>query len=250
MSEQRVVVTGGGRGIGWAIAQAFATGGARVHVCDVDDGALGPARQLGFGTSVCDVADAGDVAALFARLDGLDVLVNNAGIAGPTGPLDEVDPAEWDRTVAVNLTGAFLCTRAAVPLLRGAGGGAIVNIASSAGVLGYPLRAPYAAAKWGLVGLTKTLAMELGPAGIRVNAVNPGPVEGERMQRVIAAEAAATGRSPDEVRAGYLAQTSLGAFVTPAEIAAAVVWLCSPAAAKVTGQVLGVDGNTETLRTT
>ncbi len=135
-------------------------------------------------------------------------------------------------------------------MLREAGGGSIVNIASSAGVTGYPMRAPYAASMWGVVGLTKSLAMELGPDGIRVNAVCPGPVEGDRMERVIAAEAAATGRTPAEVRAGYAAQTSLRKFIAPEEIAAAVTFLCSSAASKITGQVLGVDGNTETLRTT
>ncbi len=251
----RVVVTGAGAGIGRAIASAFAAGGGRVHACDVDAARLDRlgAELPGVSATVADVADPAQVERLFAdaagALGGLDVLVNNAGVSGPTAGVADVDPADWDRTLAVDLTGPFLCIRAAVPLLRAAGSGAIVNIASTAGMLGYPLRAPYAAAKWGLVGLTKTLAMELGPEGIRVNAVAPGSIAGERMDRVIAAEAAATGRDPDDVKAGYVAQTSLRTFVAPEEIASAVVFLCSPEARSITGQVLGVDANSETLRT-
>ncbi len=249
----RALVTGAGRGIGRAIAGALQAAGAHVHICDVDEARLAAARADGLAATRADVADPDDVAALFREvgreMGGLDVLVNNAGTAGPTAPVEEVEPQAWVRTVAVNLTGAFLCARQAVPLLRGAGGGSIVNIVSSAGVMGYPLRSPYAAAKWGVVGLTKTLAMELGPDDIRVNAVCPGPVEGERMEAVIAAEAAATGRTAGDVRAGYLAQTSLRTFVTPEDIAATVAFLCSPAATKITGQVLSVDGHTETLRT-
>ena len=189
----RVVVTGGGRGIGRAVADGFASGGGRVIVADSDPAA---AEGSDHAIVLADISSQTEVVALFEaverRLGGLDVLVNNAGISGPAAPLQEIDPADWDRVIAVNLTGQFLCARAAIPLmLSGGGGGSIVNIASTAGLFGYPDRSPYAASKFGVIGLTKTLAMELGTQGIRVNAVCPGTVSVPRMDRVIEAEAEA-----------------------------------------------------------
>ena len=192
---RRVIVTGGGAGIGRAIARAFLEEGARVHACDRDPTALehlpGSTEDDLDGT-VADVSSEADVVRLFEeamdRLGGLDVLVNNAGTAGPTGPVETLDLDGWRRTLAVNLDGLFLCARAAVPALRRAGGGSIVNLSSTAGLHGYPLRSPYATAKWGVIGFTRTLAMELGPAGIRVNAICPGSVRGDRIDRVIAAQ--------------------------------------------------------------
>jgi len=251
----RVMVTAAAGGIGRAIAEAFASAGARVHVCDVDLTGLDDLIRANpsIGTSVADVSDPEQVAGFFEEalesLGGLDVLVNNAGIAGPTAPVEEVTPEDWTRTMAVNIDGQFYCTRLAVPHLKAAGGGAIVNIASTAGVLGYPLRAPYAASKWAVVGLTKTLAMELGEAGVRVNAICPGPVLGERMAKVAAAEAEAKGVSEEEVRAGYVKQVSMQRFIEPKEIAEMVLFLSGPSGRSISGQALGVDGHTETLRT-
>ncbi len=246
LAGRRAVVTGGGSGIGRAIASALGDAGATVLVADVDV-ATAP-------VVVCDVADGDAVAALSAevaeRLGGLDLLVNNVGVAGPTAPVADTDPGEFDETVRVNVGGTFRCTRLAVPRLRASGNPSIVNISSTAGWLGFPLRSAYTASKWAVVGLTKTWAMELGPAGIRVNAVCPGTVAGPRMDGVFQREADARGRTPDEIRALYADQTSMRAFVEGADIAAAVVWLASPAARYVSGQVLSVDGHTETLRTT
>ncbi|MFQ6023862.1 MAG: SDR family oxidoreductase [Acidiferrobacterales bacterium] len=249
---KRVIVTAAARGIGKAIADAFLEAGAHVHICDISEGvAAFKVANANLGVTIADVGDPAAVDRLFdealASLGGLNVLVNNAGIAGPTGPIEAVDPEQWRRTMAVNLDGQFYCLRRAVPLLKQSGGGSIVNIASSAGLMGYPLRTPYAVSKWAVVGLTKSLAMELGPHSIRVNAVCPGPIEGERMVEVMTAEAKARGVSAERIRDGYLKQTSLRTFISPNDIASAVLFICSEAGSKISGQTLSVDGNTETL---
>ena len=253
ITSKRVLVTAGASGIGRAIALAFHGLGARVFVCDIDDGAL---AALGRDCpEICamaaDVSDEGAVDGLFAavqdRLGGLDVLVNNAGIAGPTGALEDVTPDDWRRCLSVNLEGSFLCLRRAVPLMKSQGAGCIINLASSAGIMGFPNRTPSAASKWAIVGLTKSLAMEVGPHGIRVNAIAPGSVEGDRMDRVVAAEAAASGHSEAEIRQDYLRTSSLRTFVSAEDIAQMAIFLASDAGAKISGQVMAVDGHTETL---
>lgn len=249
----RVLVTGGGSGIGRAIVARLAREGARPHVCDVSADALRnlAAAVPGVGTTLADAGSEADVDRLFAdvaaHLGGLDVLVNNAGIAGPTAAVDETAPADWRRTLDVNLTGPFLCARRAVPLLKRAGGGAIVNVASVAARLGFPNRSAYSASKWGLIGLTQTWAAELGPAGIRVNAVLPGIVSGERQDRVLEARARVEGVPVEEVRRRRLQSVSLRSMVTADDVAEAVLFLCSPAGRMISGQSLGVCGNVETL---
>jgi NAD(P)-dependent dehydrogenase (short-subunit alcohol dehydrogenase family) len=245
----RVLVTAGAAGIGLAIATTFAAAGARVFVCDVDRDALGALRAAhpGIGSVRADVADPAEVAALFdaadAFLGGLDVLVNNAGVAGPTARVEDVSVADWDRTIAVDLSGMFYCTRLAVPRLKAAGGGSLINLSSIGGRLGYPLRAPYAAAKWGVVGFTKSLAIELGPFNVRVNAIQPGVVEGDRVDRVIGARAAARGVALEEARRQFLAPISLGRPVRAQDIANMALFLASPAGASVSGQALSVCGD-------
>lgn len=249
----RVLVTAGAAGIGRAITDALAEDGARLHVCDVDEEALAACRRAlpEVGTTRCDVALEDDVARLFeearAHLGGLDVLVNNAGIAGPTGGIEALDPAEWRRTIDVNLNGQFYCARLAVPLLKEAGNGVIINIASVAGRLGYAYRTPYAATKWAIVGLTESLAKELGPSGIRVNALLPGIVEGPRIERVIQARADQVGVGYAEMEASYLEKISLRRMVSMEDVAAMAVFLCSPAGRNVSGQALSICGNVETL---
>jgi len=253
LSGQRVLVTAGGAGIGLAIARAFRDAGAQTYVCDTDPAALADLAESDpdIGAAAADVSDPAQVERLFddalVHLGGLDVLVNNAGIAGPTGPLEDCPPEAWRRTLAVNLDGQYLCARRAIPVMKAAKRGAIVNLSSTAGLFGFPLRAPYAASKWAVIGLTKTLAMELGPWGIRVNAICPGSVEGPRIDRVIAADAAARGVDAEAVREAYLRQTSMRTFVGTADIAQMVLFLCSEAGAKISGQALSVDGHTETL---
>lgn len=251
----RVMVSAGAAGIGRAIAEAFAADGARVHVCDVDPQALEDfARATPQARATrADVASPADVDRFFdeaeAWLGGLDVLVNNAGIAGPTARIEDIDPADWQRTLAVNVNGQFHCARRAVPLLKAAGGGSIVNLSSSAGVMGFPLRTPYAASKWAVVGLTKSLSMELGAFGIRVNAICPGAVAGPRIDRVIAADAEARGLAVETVRRSVASQNSLEEFIEPQSIARQVVFLCSAAGRQISGQALSVDGDTHTLKT-
>ncbi len=251
--NKRVVITAAAQGLGRAMAEAFLAAGARVHICDLEVVRLEAFRDAtpALGATVADVAAPDEVARLFAeaedRLGGLDVLVNNAGIAGPAGPIEDCAIEDWRRTVAVGLDGAFHCLRHAVPLLKAAGAGSIINISSTAGLMGYPLRAPYTAAKWALVGLTKSLAVELGPFGIRVNAICPGSVDGPRMDGVIAAEAAARGRTPEQVRESYLRNVSLRTFIDARDIAETALFLASDAGAKISGQALAVDGHTESL---
>jgi NAD(P)-dependent dehydrogenase (short-subunit alcohol dehydrogenase family) len=252
-ADRRVLVTAGADGIGLEITRAFVAAGARVVVCDVQAAALDRvATELtGVAGCVADVSREDDVARLFAfvdeKLGGLDILVNNAGIAGPTGGVETLSLADWERTLAVNITGQFLCVRQAVPRLRKGRDAAIVNLASAAGHLGMPGRSPYSASKWAVVGFTKTLAIELGGDGIRVNAILPGAVDGPRIRAVIAAKAEAAGKPVEEVTRAYTSQAALGRMVTTRDIANMVLFASSELAGNVTGQELVVDGHTQAL---
>jgi NAD(P)-dependent dehydrogenase (short-subunit alcohol dehydrogenase family) len=251
----RVIVTAGAGGIGRAIAEEFASGGAHVAVCDVDEDALDRMRSTGSAiqgrrADAGDEADVGEfVTGAVAELGGVDVLVNNAGIAGPGGRVEELDVEGWRRTLDVNITGMFLTTRLVIPHLKTQRSGSIVNISSTAGLHGFAFRAPYTASKWAVIGFTKTLAMELGEFGVRANALCPGSVDNDRMRHVVELEAAASGRTPEEIRAGFERQASLQVFMQPEDIAAMVRFVCSPAGAHISGQALAVDGHIESMRT-
>ena len=253
LSGRRVLVTAGAGGIGLAITRALHGAGARVFVCDVDAAALAAARESlpGLAGTVADVADEASVAALFeaadAALGGLDILINNAGVAGPTGAVETLSLADWRRTLDVNITGQFLCTRLAVPRLRRGVNPSIVNLSSAAGHLGFPGRTPYSASKWAVVGFTKSLAIELGPDRIRVNAILPGAVDGPRIRSVIAAKAASTGQPLEQVTQAYESQASLGRMVTAEDIANMALFAVSDAAINLSGQELVVDGHTQKL---
>jgi len=249
----RVLVTAGAQGIGLAIARRFLDLGADVHICDVDEAALKAAQERlpALSASLTDVSDESHVLAMFealgARWGALDVLVNNAGVSGPTSRLEDTTLDAWRNTLDVNLTGTFLCARSAVPLLRAAGGGAIVNISSVAGRLGFSLRSPYSASKFGLAGLTQTWAMELGPSNIRVNSVLPGVVSGDRVERIIAARAEAGGVSNEKMREQLVEKVSLRRMTRPEDVANQVVFLCSDQGAMISGQSISVCGNVEYL---
>jgi NAD(P)-dependent dehydrogenase (short-subunit alcohol dehydrogenase family) len=252
LDGKRVLVTAAAAGIGRAIAATFREHGARVHICDIDERALELCRkELGASQSVADVSKPSDVERLFAdvkrELGGLDVLVNNAGIAGPTAKIEDIAPEEWERTIAVDLHSMFYCTRMAMPLIKAAGGGSIINLSSAAGRLGYPLRTPYSSAKWAIVGFTKSLAMEAGPDRVRVNCIQPGFVEGERIDRVIEAKAKARGVSIEAQKKELLGRVSMRSAVSAQEIANMALFLASEAGAHISGQSLAVCGNIETL---
>ena len=242
----RVLVTAGGSGIGRAMATAFKSAGHDVWVTDIDDAAFAKDE---WKTSQVDAASEADTKTLFDDIartwGGIDVVCANAGIAGPTSLVEDIGLSDWQNCVSVNLEGAFLTTKYATPLLKAQGAGAILYTSSTAGLFGYPNRAPYAAAKWGIIGLMKTVAMELGPFGIRANVIAPGAVEGPRMEGVLAREAAAKGMTRNQVYDGYAAGTSMRTFVTAEDIAAMAVFLGSDAAGRVSGQVIAVDGHTE-----
>ena len=247
------MVSAGANGIGLGVARAFVREGASVAVCDVDAAALQALAQSDptLHATTCDVAQRPDVAGWFsaalAHLGGLDCLVNNAGIAGPTGRVDAIDPDAWDRCIAVDLTGQFNCVRLAVPALRESNNASILNVSSLAGRLGFALRTPYAAAKWGVIGLMRSLAVELGPDRIRVNALLPGIVAGERQQRVLSAKAQARAVSFEEVEKAAFAGASIKEYVTAEQLADYVIYLASPRAATISGQALSVCGDTNIL---
>jgi NAD(P)-dependent dehydrogenase (short-subunit alcohol dehydrogenase family) len=251
--DLRVLVTAGASGIGRAIADLLLAHGARVHICDVSDAFLTDFAKAWpeAGRSKADVSSEADVARLFddvrAGLGGLDMLVNNAGIAGPTGGVEDIAPADWRRTIDICLTGQFLCAHHAAPMLKAAGGGAIVNLSSAAGRFGYAFRTPYSAAKWGVIGFTQSLAKELGPANICVNAILPGIIEGPRMTAVIDSRAKQVGVSYAEMEKTYVDRISLRRMTSAADVAAMVLFLASAAGRNVSGQSLGVDGNVESL---
>jgi NAD(P)-dependent dehydrogenase (short-subunit alcohol dehydrogenase family) len=246
---QRVLITAGAAGIGREFARAFAATGARVFVCDIDSTALEAIVQEipGVIARRYDMARRVDIEHMVpvavAHLGGLDVLINNAGISGMTLPVADYPPDDWDKVVAVNLTAMFDVTRLAIPHLKLSKAGVIINMSSVAGRYGFANRSPYAATKWGVIGFTKTLAIELGEWGIRANAIAPGAVEGDRIERVFAGRAQISGRSIEEVRAAAMAEQSIKAMIDPKDIAALAVFLASDAAKSISGQVLPIDND-------
>jgi NAD(P)-dependent dehydrogenase (short-subunit alcohol dehydrogenase family) len=252
MKGQKVLITAGAGGIGRVMAQTFIEAGARVHICDVVQSALDDTvKTLGVTATLCDVADLKQVDQLFAdvkkQLNGLDVLVNNAGVAGPTGKVEEISVEDWRRCIDIDLNGMFYCTRLAMPIIKAGGGGSIINLSSAAGRLGFPFRTPYAAAKWAVVGFTKSLSMEVGTDNIRVNTIQPGVVEGERMDRVIEAKAKAIGISFEAQKKISLERVSMKTTVSPQDIANMALYLASDLGTHITGQAISVCAGVEML---
>jgi len=253
LKNMRVIVTAGASGIGLAVAGTFAAEGARVYVCDVDKEALAKMASTHpqIMTGECDVADRAAVSAMFgdaiAKLGGLDCLVNNAGVPGPTGPVYEIEPAAWDRCLEVCLTGQFNCTRLAVEHLRKSDNASIINLSSAAGKFGFPNRSPYSSAKWGVVGFTKSISMELGDFGIRCNAILPGPVDGARIRRVIEEKAQLAGKTFEELKMNWLSHASIKELIDPQQLADMMVFLASPNARTISGQAISIDGDMQLL---
>jgi len=246
---KKVLITAGASGIGREMVCAFAKDGARVAVIDIDQAALNALRAElpAVIAEACDLADLAQLEAsvnrCIASLGGVDVVINNAGIAGPTAPLEKIHPEDWERVMRVNLGAMFNVTRLSIPHLRKSSSGCIINMSSAAGRMGYPNRSPYAASKWGVIGLTKTLAMELGPAGIRANAILPGAVAGARMDRVLEGRASTSGRSIEQERASAMANQSLKRFAEAHEVAAMALFLASDAGKTISGQSICIDGD-------
>jgi NAD(P)-dependent dehydrogenase (short-subunit alcohol dehydrogenase family) len=235
------------------MAQHFEKAGARIWICDADTNNLEQSLKENpdWNGTPCDVSDENQVDQLFKEMSdsfgGLEILVNNAGIAGPTAPVEEIDPDEWRRSVGVNLNGAFYCTRLATPLLKNAPKASIINISSVAGRLGFARRLPYASTKWAMIGFTESLAKELGPSGIRVNALLPGIVEGPRIEGVFQARAKSEGVPYEEVRDRVLNNVSMKRMVSAGDVAEMAVFLCSEAGKNISGQSISVCGNVENL---
>ena len=253
LDGQRALITGAGSGIGKVMAQHFEKAGARIWICDADTNNLEQSLKENpdWNETPCDVSDENLVDQLFKEMSdsfgGLEILVNNAGIAGPTAPVEEIDPGEWRRSVGVNLNGAFYCTRLATPLLKNSPKASIINISSVAGRLGFARRLPYASTKWAMIGFTESLAKELGPPGIRVNALLPGIVEGPRIEGVFHDRAESEGVPYEEVRDRVLNNVSMKRMVSAGDVAEMAVFLCSEAGKNISGQSISVCGNVENL---
>ena len=253
LKGRRALVTAGAAGIGRVIAETFVKNGARVHVCDVDEKALKELKRKApaVAQTLADVADLAQVDKLFEEvkrnLGGLDILVNNAGIAGPTARVEDIRPEDWERCIAVDLNGMFYCTRKAMPMIKAARGGSIINLSSIAGRLAFPMRTPYSAAKWAVVGFTQSLAAEAGPDGVRVNCIQPGIVEGERVERIMAAKAEGLGVSKKEIRDRMVEGVSLKTTVTAQDVANTALFLASDAGKHISGQAISVCGGVRYL---
>jgi NAD(P)-dependent dehydrogenase (short-subunit alcohol dehydrogenase family) len=250
-SRKRAIVTAGAAGIGLSIAKALHEAGAQVWVCDVAEESLATARDTlpRIGAMRCDVAVPEEVDAYVAKatdaMGGLDIAIANAGIAGPAAPLEEISSEDWARTFAVNVHGQFFTLRAAIPHLKRAGEGVIVCMASVAGKFAFPLRSPYASSKAAVISLARGLSVELGPHKIRVNAIAPGVVSGDRIRRVFTDRAQTRGISYEEMQDLALRAVSLKTMVEPQEIADLVMFLCAPTGRAITGQVLSICGGLE-----
>ncbi len=248
-TSRSVVVTAGAGGAGLVIARRFRDTGARITVCDVDEAAIRRANSEGLLGIVGDASLETDVERIFSAAEKahgpVEVLINNVGIAGPTAAVEDVTLGDWEKTLGANLTSHFLCIRRAVPAMKASRNGLIINISSGSAKVGLPLRVPYVVSKGAVLSLTTTLARELGPAGIRVNAILPGAIRGERIERIIREKSAALGVSAAEYEKSLLRYISLRTMVKPDDIAAMALFLASEDGRRITGQLLGVDGNIE-----
>jgi|TARA_B110000008_G_scaffold217962_1_gene217664 NAD(P)-dependent dehydrogenase (short-subunit alcohol dehydrogenase family) len=254
LKNKKVIISAGGSGIGWATAKIFLGRGAYVYLCDIDSKSLNrlnkhPLKNKSLFTYNCDASNEYQVSDFFEkvkkRTKKIDALINNVGIAGPTGSLEKLKSKDWENTLHVDVNSHFYFTKKAIPLIKKSKNGSIVNISSTAGILGFPLRSPYAASKWAIIGITKTLAMELGKFNIRVNAVCPGTIKGNRMKRVIKDKAKFTKISKKVIEKDFVSMSSMKQWILEDDIGKMCSFLVSDDSSKVSGQVISVDGHTE-----
>ncbi len=254
LKNKKIIISAGASGIGLAIAKVCLSRGAYVYLCDINNKSLNklnkhPLINKKLFTFYCDAADETQVMDLFKKISKktkkIDALINNVGIAGPTGSLEKLKSQDWERTIQVDVNSHFYFTKKTIPLLKKSKNGSIINISSTAGILGFPLRSPYAASKWAIIGITKTLAMELGKFNIRVNAVCPGSIKGERMKRVIRDKAKFTRVSSKRIEKDFISMSSMKKWILEEDIGKMCAFLISDDSSKVSGQVISVDGNTE-----
>jgi NAD(P)-dependent dehydrogenase (short-subunit alcohol dehydrogenase family) len=254
LKNKKIIISAGASGIGWATAKICLSRGATIYLCDINYKFLNklnknPLINKKLFTYYCDASDEHQVKKFFGNIKKktkkIDALINNVGIAGPTGTLDKLKSKEWEKTLHVDITSHFYFTKQSISLLKKSNCGSIINISSTAGILGFPLRTPYAASKWAVIGITKSLAMELGKFNIRVNAVCPGTIKGDRMKRVIRDKAKFKKISSKLVEKEFISMSSMKKWILEEDIAKMCAFLISDDSTKVSGQVIAVDGHTE-----
>jgi len=256
LKNKKIIISAGASGIGWAITKVCVVKGASVYLCDVDPKAINkvkkhPSYNKRIFVSETDASDETEVIDFFHKIEkkfrNLDALINNVGIAGPTGTIEKLDSNEWENTLHVNVNSHFYFTKQAIPLLKKSKTSSIINISSGAGIMGFPLRSPYAASKWAVVGMTKTLAMELGKYKIRVNAICPGTIKGDRMKKVIRDKAKFTKISSQKIENEFVSMASMNSWIYEEDIGKMCAFLISDDSERISGQIIGVDGNATRL---
>ena len=253
LKNKKIIISAGASGIGWATAKICLSKGAIVYLCDIDDKSLNKVKKHPLTNKKLfayeyDASDEDEVSGFFNQINKktkkIDALINNVGVAGPTGTMDKLKTKDWEQTLKINVISHFIFSKLAIPMLKKNKGGSVVNLSSTAGIFGFPLRSPYSASKWAVVGMTKTLAMELGKFKIRVNAICPGTVKGDRMGRVIRDKAKFLKISKKAVESEFVSMTSLNTWVYEKDIGKMCCYLISDESSRISGQVVGVDGNT------
>ena len=254
LRNKKIIISAGASGIGWATAKVCLSKGAIVYLCDIDNKSLNKIKKNSqynkkLFAYECDASDEDDVSNFFNQVNKktkkIDALINNVGVAGPTGTMDKIDSKDWKKTIQVDVNSHFYFTKKSIPLIKKSKNGSIINISSTAGILGFPLRTPYAASKWAIIGVTKSLAMELGKFNIRVNAVCPGTIKGDRMKRVIKDKAKFTKTSIKKVEKDFISMSSMKKWILEEDIGKMCAFLISDDSSKISGQVIAVDGHTE-----
>ena len=250
--NKKIIISGGASGIGWSTAKICLSRGAIVYICDIDSKSLKkvqkhPLNKKKLFTYECDASDEYEVSNFFSKIrkktKKIDALINNVGVAGPTGTIDKLESADWEKTMHINVNSHFYFNKQAIPLLKKTRSSSIINISSGAGILGFPLRSPYAASKWAVIGMTKTLAMELGKYRIRVNAICPGTIKGDRMKRVIRDKSKFIKASSKKIESEFISMASMNCWIYEDDIGKMCTFLISDDAERISGQVIGVDGN-------